>query len=565
MIIIHTMPLVYFVENSAFRISDIMRRMRIIYAVMFMCGMILVSMIFVSCGASKQIYTGLSNTGLPNSTDGGDIMVGGSTQISLTTSPILESNDGVLNSKGNRNEHISELLKSLPESYIVLEVIAVPLQREDTDEYVILYAQEEDAPVNVMIAQYDANNRYNFLWQRPSISYGTKNNTFLEVSDITGDYIKEIIVFGRDQYDKKVIDIFQRSDNKNLRSFQNIFSKQADGIDLLASTKEKFNNEFSTFEDNYEIIIFNIVRGSFVREYFKWDERTQSVKKFLEERFSQEEIAQQALSSLSNATNEDFKQFLTGAWYKVDKQANTRAKYKKMAIEFSENPFGILFLLEDNKGKKESYWYSWKSSFPTISQLGSIALRVHIKSNILPAIDDVMQVYIVSEDTLFIRTERVKKIRAQTTIPSDISGEYHRITNMDTMRKGFNVELHTENNVYVSNVKKYLNALEGQFKNKKNNDTVIFDYPIVSFVNNEYEQRGIYSITSINREALIEIKIGDKEALFYTIEQQDSNDADSDKGNDTTVFTLIPKSIYSNAIYNNHQNDVIILEKILVQ
>lgn len=509
--------------------------MRYISSIIF-----LYSFVVLSCGANKQIYNALQS----------DSIVKGSNTISLTSSPFLTGERKFLNSDENENENISDLLTLLPESYILLEVIAVPLQTGDIDEYIILYAQNEDEPVSVMIAQYDEAKRYNFVWQRPTTSYGTESATFVEARDITGDYIKEIVVFGKDAHNKKVIDIFQRSDDTDIQSFQNIFSTQAEGIDLLESTKEQFKNEFAIFGYNYEIIILNSINGVFVREYFKWNETTQRIEKFLEERFSQEEITQQALSSLNNATNEDFKKFLSGAWYKempTYNQKNTSKQYTRIGIEFSDTPFGILFLLENDRGKKESYWYSWRSSFRNISRVGGVALNVSIKSNILPTIYDFIKIDIASEDKIHISTS------TKTTIPRVISGVYHRITSMDTLWKGFNKEAHTKNNVYGSYVKEYLNVLQGQFINKKNNDTIIFDYPVVSFINNQGERRGLYSISSINESELIEIKMGENKALFYTIEQQEQNN--------TVVFLLTPKSIYSDAMFNNTQQDLIILER----
>lgn len=519
---------------------------------------ILVLCIYVFLSLSSCNKVALKNNQVINQ----DITVKGSNNISLVNSNILihETDSPLVNN--TTEEGLAEILALLPDDYVLLEVLTTSLEgnnveSSEVDEHVILFANKNNLNVQVMIASYDKVTRsYNFIWQADTRAHGIDTGAHLDVKDITYDYSKEIIVFGVSKSGKSIIEVFQRPPNEPIQSYHNIFFKESDSIDLIEINRTQYtSSELESIGIEHQIITLSILpNGIFYREYYKWTQG--GIFKVAEERFNQQELTQQKLSSLRQASNEDFKNFLKGGWVKIDNKEKKgedgttlvnqgKKNDEYIGIVFNENANHIVFFVRNTYQNAEAYLYSWQSSFRNMSRRGGIGLRISIKSNILPAMYDWIQLDIVSEDEIHVRVK--------DTIPKIIEGEYKRISNYEDISYFLS---HNSRVSFNSNTSSMMKNISGLYKNvdvNGDNELFLFDYPQIKIITNDGEKNAIYTINDVNGLNILELKIEQESPVFYLVGFK--------KQDNYASLDLFPLSLYIRSMYQNKRLKRLLLEK----
>ncbi len=274
-----------------------------------------------------------------------------------------------------QNSIASEILEpkvALDESENLLQVMNVNLDLDRNDEQIIIvrkYKPGAASGIGIIVADFDTvRNSYTRAWT--GLTQATNIRTFsVSLKDVVGDHSIEIICTGMNENADQTLDVFRKTHPSSGIGlfYTNICSLVSDGtIEIEESERSLAYQMGQKNGSSFPIVTYardpesnNIMDLVKTTYYWKYQEnryvKTQVLK------IPGEKIEERQLKELFEAKEEAFEKFLSGPWYRANKDAPISVQSMGDIIFFDPKARLITFFTGDVQEI-----YNWESSHKTI-------------------------------------------------------------------------------------------------------------------------------------------------------------------------------------------------------
>lgn len=268
------------------------------------------------------------------------------------------------------NELFSQVrIPMRPEDYL-LQVINANLDIDQLEEQIIVYKIKSDPEdkIRIMVADFDnVRNTYVIAWQGET--QGSNNRSFtVELQDLLGDHIPEILCYGRNSRGEQTLDVFRKTASplgfgifftpvaeiSSTGSIEVVERPRSEAYRLLQRNDESF--PVAVFEKDPESANIN----DLIKITHYWSHQDARYKIGKTEKIAGQVIAEKQLADLFAKDADGFEQFLLGPWYRTKSAAASGSRLGEI-IHFDPKARKIVFY----NGEIQEIFH-WQSSYRTI-------------------------------------------------------------------------------------------------------------------------------------------------------------------------------------------------------
>jgi hypothetical protein len=227
----------------------------------------------------------------------------------------------------------------------LLDLVDTNLDLDAPDEQILVVQSGEGQPIRLLVADYDEIRQ---AWRRAAdyTTLATNARSFrVEAEDIVGDYTLEIVAQGLTADSQTTLDVLRRvpAQSGTGISFTPIIRLSADHSITIDRHRRPQSYQFGQkYDESFPIIVERRDPKSdnqldTVRETWRWRNPERKYTKTLEERIPGAQLAQKQLEQLFSptATENDYRQFLAGPWYRKNDVKNV-LMFDERTMSFSD-------------------------------------------------------------------------------------------------------------------------------------------------------------------------------------------------------------------------------------
>ncbi|MCX7024112.1 MAG: pallilysin-related adhesin [Spirochaetes bacterium] len=206
---------------------------------------------------------------------------------------------------------------------MLLDVFRFNLDSDEADEQLLVVkpTKNPDDPITIVMIDYDeAARAWKFVWEGPSSV--TKIKTVqVSVKDLIGDHNLDIIVEGINDSGQRTMNVFWRTISGATVSYAPICSIAADSIEVVETDRPDSYKLGQSNAEAFQLVAYRPDPDSSnltdqIRETWEWRFRTTRYELSRLERVPGAQIEQKFIAGVLDGKAETFEGFLEGVWYK---------------------------------------------------------------------------------------------------------------------------------------------------------------------------------------------------------------------------------------------------------
>ena len=336
---------------------------------------------------------------------------------------------------GEKAESLFEMdaIDIMPEPFIPINTedenlvyaLNINLDRDSIEEQIIAIKMKNDQDSTIRIRIIKLNNilnRYEINWQDSTIS--TDISSFnIDIFDLTGDGLLEIVVEGIDRDGKSSLDIFKNFSENNYLEYYSIFSASTEGSFKIDEYDR--SEAYSAGLDSGET--FHIIEtrpdsesdNDFdLREItYDWDKIKRSYEIILNKKISGQRIVDARLKELLLKGETELTSFLEGTWLRED---------NKCLSLIAPNDKTISFYLNDNV---QTFIWNKFSHSPTY-----LIERIKLENSVNDLLQNFkmdININIKSLESIYVFIEDKQVSRSDEKLVDQFTGNYVKLNEIE--------------------------------------------------------------------------------------------------------------------------------------
>jgi hypothetical protein len=270
--------------------------------------------------------------------------------------------DGSFPPEERENDPFAQIRVPMGPEDIILRVLNANLDIDQLEEQIILFKKKNDPgdKIRILVADFDnVRNSYVAAWQAETQGINNRSVS-LELIDLLGDHVPEILCFGRNNNGEQTLDVFRKT--LPPQGFGIYYTRIASlfsggSIEVEERTRSEAYRLLQRNDESFSLAVYekdpvssNI--NDLIRASWFWNHQDSAYKLGKTEKIAGQIIAEKQLAELFSKGVEDFESFLSGPWYRTESGEIIHFDVKERRIIFFNGGMEEIFL--------------WQSSYRTI-------------------------------------------------------------------------------------------------------------------------------------------------------------------------------------------------------
>jgi hypothetical protein len=252
---------------------------------------------------------------------------------------------------------------------ITLQTLNANLDIDQLEEQIIIFKKRSDPEdrIRILVADFD-NVRASYVAAWQAQTSGTNSQSFsLELIDLLGDHVPEILCYGRDSGGEQTLDVYRKTlppQGLGIYYTQIAALASTGTIEVGGNSRseayrllQRNDESFPLFVSEKDPASANI--NDLIKISWYWNHQDGVYKKAKTEKIAGKAIAEKQLAELFSRGVEDFEQFLDGPWYIA--QSGEKTEFSGQIIIFDVKNRRVIFFIP---GMQQTFL--WQSSYRTI-------------------------------------------------------------------------------------------------------------------------------------------------------------------------------------------------------
>jgi hypothetical protein len=304
-------------------------------------------------------------TGCPES----ETVVGRTEDYAEARGGLVSAPDVSLPLEDRINDAVSQPRIPMGPDDIVLHAVNANLDIDQLEEQIIIFKRRSDPDdrVRILVADFDnVRDSYVVAWQAQTS--GTNSRSFsLELMDLLGDHVLEILCYGRNSRGEQTLDVYRKTlppQGFGIYYTQIAALASAGTIEVEEKPRPEAYRLLQRTDESFSLLVYekdpqsrNI--NDLIKFSWYWNHQDGVYKMARNERIAGKAIAEQQLAQLFSGGVGDFEQFLDGPWYIT--QSDGKTAVSGQLIQFDLKNRRIIFF---NEGMQQIFL--WQTSYRTI-------------------------------------------------------------------------------------------------------------------------------------------------------------------------------------------------------
>ncbi|MDR1932063.1 MAG: pallilysin-related adhesin [Spirochaetales bacterium] len=252
---------------------------------------------------------------------------------------------------------------------ITLQVVNANLDIDQLEEQIIVFKKRSDPEdrIRLMVADFD-NVRASFVVAWQTETTGTNSNSFsLELIDLLGDHVPEILCFGRNSRGEQTLDVFRKTlppQGFGIYYKQIAALSSAGSIEVEQKPRSEAYRLLQRNDESFPLVVYEKDPSSanindLIKISWFWNHQDASFRKGKTEKIAGQAIAEKQLAELFSRGAEEFEVFLDGPWYRAG--GDSQSASLGGIIQFDVKNRRVIFF---TAGMQQIFL--WQSSYRTI-------------------------------------------------------------------------------------------------------------------------------------------------------------------------------------------------------
>lgn len=326
---------------------------------------------------------------------------------------------------------------SLPDSYLVSQVINRNLDVDETDEQIIVYKNSDSGNDNIslLIADFDTV-RSSFVraWEGTTGANNVRSFA-VYVNDLVGDHKQELVAFGMDNDGNQTLDVFRRVNSPSGFgvNYESVASLSANAnIEIEEQERSEAYDNMQTSGQSFPIAVYNRAPNStnnhdLVKTSYYWSHQSNRYVEGEIEQIPGGQIEEQQLQQLYDGNAEQIEQYLAGPWYRTAGPENEDNVRELAHFDMEERRISL------HSGDSQKS-YNWLNSYKTIYREGP-GVWINVRNESIETLRLQFSVAVLSIDTISITVEsepswngtykRMSQSLQESVLASSTNGPVH--------------------------------------------------------------------------------------------------------------------------------------------
>ncbi|MDR1626154.1 MAG: pallilysin-related adhesin [Spirochaetia bacterium] len=267
------------------------------------------------------------------------------------------------------NDPVSQLRIPMGPEDITLQVRNANLDIDQLEEQIVVFKKRSDPEdrIRILVADFD-NVRASYVVAWQAQTGGTNSRSFsLELVDLLGDHVPEILCYGRNSGGEQTLDVFRKTlppQGFGIYYAQIAALASSGTIDVEGKPRPEAYRLLQRTEESFPLLVYEKDPDSanindLIRVSWYWNHQEGVYKRAKSERIAGKAIAEKQLAELFSGGVEDFELFLDGPWYIT--QSDGKTAVSGQLIQFDVKNRRIIFF---SSGMQQVF--IWQGSYRTI-------------------------------------------------------------------------------------------------------------------------------------------------------------------------------------------------------
>ncbi|MDR2589184.1 MAG: pallilysin-related adhesin [Spirochaetales bacterium] len=257
---------------------------------------------------------------------------------------------------------LSQIRIPLAEEFLPLQVVNANLDIDQMEEQIIVFKKKNDPEdkIRIIVADFDnVRNAYVPAWETETRATNARSFS-LELVDLLGDHIPEVLCFGRGRRGEETLDVFRKT--LPPQGFGIYYTRiaalsSAGNIEVEQKPRSEAYRLLQRNDESFSLAVYeNDTSSENINDLLKvswfWSHEKGAYIQGKRERLAGQTIAEKRLAELFAKGVEEFEVFLGGFWYRTESGEIIQFDVKERRIIFFNGSMEEIFL--------------WQSSYRTI-------------------------------------------------------------------------------------------------------------------------------------------------------------------------------------------------------
>ncbi|MDR3200822.1 MAG: pallilysin-related adhesin [Spirochaetales bacterium] len=252
---------------------------------------------------------------------------------------------------------------------ITLHVVNANLDIDQLEEQVIIFKKRSDPEdrIRIMVADFD-NVRASYVVAWQAETSGTNSSSFsLELIDLLGDHVPEILCFGRDSRGEQTLDVFRKTlppQGFGIYYTQIAEISSSGSIEIEQKPRSEAYRLMQRNDESFPLVVYEKDPSStnindLIKIFWFWNHQDAAFRKGKTEKIAGQAIAEKQLAELFSKGAEEFEGFLDGPWYRTGSDSGDASLGE--ILQFDVKNRRIIFF---TTGMQQIF--IWQNSYRTI-------------------------------------------------------------------------------------------------------------------------------------------------------------------------------------------------------